>query len=104
MTAVVSPAVLPVPALAPWLATRPRRVGWAVGAALVGQTRTLRGLGPFDETIFMYGEDMDLGLRATRAGVETWFWPSARVLHYGRARRRGGVRRRAVRAAGPGAP
>jgi GT2 family glycosyltransferase/glycosyltransferase involved in cell wall biosynthesis len=83
LAAVVAPAVLPVSGLAPWLATRPRRVGWAVGAALVGRTRTLRSLGPFDETIFMYGEDMDLGLRATRTGVETWFWPSARVLHTG---------------------
>jgi N-acetylglucosaminyl-diphospho-decaprenol L-rhamnosyltransferase len=81
--AVVSPAVLSVPGLAPWLATRPRRVGWAVGAALVARTRTLRSLGPFDESIFMYGEDMELGLRAARAGVETWFWPSARVLHSG---------------------
>jgi GT2 family glycosyltransferase len=24
---------------------------------------------------------MDLGLRASDAGIETWFWPGARVLH-----------------------
>ncbi|HEY6397332.1 MAG TPA: hypothetical protein VIX82_07745, partial [Solirubrobacteraceae bacterium] len=39
--------------------------------------------GPFDERIFMYGEDLDLGLRAAANGVETWFWPRARVVHHG---------------------
>ncbi|MFL5822904.1 MAG: glycosyltransferase [Solirubrobacteraceae bacterium] len=67
---------------APWRARTPRRVGWAVGAALVGQTDTLRRLGPFSEDIFMYGEDLDLGLRAAREGVETWFCPDARLLHH----------------------
>ena len=69
-------------ALEPWRADSPRRVGWAVGACLVARTDTLRRLGPFDEPAFMYAEDMDLGLRATDAGVETWFWPAARVLHH----------------------
>jgi len=69
--------------LAPWRATSPHRVGWAVGCALVAPTETLRQLGPFDERIFLYGEDLELGLRAAAAGVETWFWPSARILHRG---------------------
>jgi GT2 family glycosyltransferase len=56
-------------------------VGWAVGCAIVARTDTLRRLGPFDERIFMYGEDLDLSLRAAQEGVETWFWPAARVLH-----------------------
>ena len=66
----------------PWRSDLPRRVGWAVGACLVGRTETLRRLGPFDEGAFMYAEDMDLGLRAADAGIETWFWPSARVIHH----------------------
>ncbi|HEY2636134.1 MAG TPA: hypothetical protein VGI54_02000, partial [Solirubrobacteraceae bacterium] len=68
--------------LAPWRARAPRRVGWAVGCALAGRTETLRRLGPFDEAIFLYGEDMDLGLRAARAGVPTVFWPAARLIHH----------------------
>jgi GT2 family glycosyltransferase len=68
--------------LAPWRADRPRRVGWAVGCALVARTGTLRRLGPFDERIFLYYEDLDLGLRAGEEGVKTWFCPSARVLHH----------------------
>ena len=69
-------------ALAPWRARRPRRVGWAVGCALVSTTSTLRELGPFDGSIFMYGEDLELGLRARRRGIETWLWPQARVVHH----------------------
>ena len=69
-------------ALAPWKASAPRRVGWAVGCALVARTDILRRLGPFDETIFLYGEDLELGLRAAQTGVETWFWPFARVVHH----------------------
>jgi N-acetylglucosaminyl-diphospho-decaprenol L-rhamnosyltransferase len=68
--------VVPGPAFAPWRATKPRRVGWAVGCALVAATDTLKRLGPFDERIFLYGEDLELGLRA-----QTVFWPAARVIH-----------------------
>jgi GT2 family glycosyltransferase len=83
--ALIPPGIAPGAAgvaLAPWRSRVPRRVGWAVGCALVARTETLRRLGPFDEAIFMYGEDMDLGLRAAAAGVQTWFWPAARVRHH----------------------
>jgi GT2 family glycosyltransferase len=33
-------------------------------------------MGPFDESIFLYAEDLELGLR-----TETWFHPEARVIH-----------------------
>jgi GT2 family glycosyltransferase/glycosyltransferase involved in cell wall biosynthesis len=81
--AVVPYTLLPVRSLAPWRSREPHPVGWAVGAALVGTTELLRRLGPFDEQIFMYGEDLDLALRAREAGVATWFDPRARVLHHG---------------------
>jgi GT2 family glycosyltransferase/glycosyltransferase involved in cell wall biosynthesis len=85
LAAVIPPALATGPAgvaLAPWKASAPRRVGWAVGCALGAQTAVLRRLGPFDESIFLYGEDLELGLRAAQDGVETWFWPQARVLHH----------------------
>ena len=68
--------------LAPWRSNRRRRVGWAVGCALVARTDTLRRLGPFDERIFLYYEDLDLALRASDQAIETWFCPSARVVHH----------------------
>jgi N-acetylglucosaminyl-diphospho-decaprenol L-rhamnosyltransferase len=82
--ALVPAAVLPRRAralLEPWRSPRPRRVAWAVGACVVARTATLRRLGPFDERIFLYAEDLELGLRAAQAGVETWLRPDARALH-----------------------
>lgn len=84
-------AVLPPGALcgraavtvAPWRSPTPLQVGWAVGCAVLARTQLLRELGPFDASIFLYAEDLDLGLRAREVGVETWFWPTARVLHHG---------------------
>lgn len=85
LSTVVPPAALPGPlgrAAQPWRAPVPRRVAWAVGCCLAARTDTLRRLGPFDERIFMYAEDMELGLRAGEHGVETWWWPAARVIHH----------------------
>jgi N-acetylglucosaminyl-diphospho-decaprenol L-rhamnosyltransferase len=84
LQALVPAAALPGPLgtpLAPWRARRPRPIGWAVGSCLVAPTETLRRLGPFDEGIFLFAEDLDVGLRAAQAGIETWFRPDARVLH-----------------------
>ena len=84
LRALVPPAVLPVSLrrrVDPWLSEQARPVGWAVGCCLVARTETLRRLGPFDERIFLFGEDLELGVRAATAGVETWFCPRARVLH-----------------------
>ncbi len=86
LQAVIPPRLMPrrlALGMAPWRARSPRRVGWAVGCAIVASTAALRGLGPFDPAIFLYGEDLDLGLRAAEAGIETWFWPHARVRHLG---------------------
>ncbi|MEP6981259.1 MAG: glycosyltransferase [Nakamurella sp.] len=51
------------------------------GGALFGDTALLRGLGPFDERFFMYGEDADLSVRAANAGVKLFVVPPARVEH-----------------------
>ena len=67
----------------PWRARQPRKVGWAVASCLVARTELLRRLGPFDERTFLYAEDLELGLRARDGGVDTVFWPAARVIHSG---------------------
>ena len=85
VAAVLPPAALPAPLrtrLDPWRGASPRPVAWAVGCCLAARTGTLRRLGPFDERIFLYGEDLELGLRAAQHGVRTWFWPDARVVHH----------------------
>lgn len=82
-------AVIPAPLLPRPLARiaephrmdRAGRVGWAVAACLIGRTKTLMDLGPFDPAVHLYAEDLDLCLRAAEKGIETWFDPSARAVH-----------------------
>jgi N-acetylglucosaminyl-diphospho-decaprenol L-rhamnosyltransferase len=84
LTALVPPVALPGPLrrrVQPWRTDEPRPVAWAVGCCVGGRTETLRRLGPFDPRIFLYGEDLELGLRAGDEGVETWWWPAARIVH-----------------------
>jgi GT2 family glycosyltransferase len=70
----------------PWRLERSVEVSWLTGACLAAPRDLLLGLGPFDERIELYGEDMDLGLRAREAGVASWFCPDvARVVHHGAA-------------------
>jgi GT2 family glycosyltransferase len=50
----------------------------------VARRDLLQALGPFDERLHIYGEDIDLCLRAHRAGAETLSAPDvAQVVHLG---------------------
>jgi GT2 family glycosyltransferase len=85
------PALVPRPLLPgplriryePWRSERPRRVGWAIAACLVARVALLRRLGPFDPAAFLFYEDMDLCLRAARAGVPTLLRPDVALRHLG---------------------
>jgi N-acetylglucosaminyl-diphospho-decaprenol L-rhamnosyltransferase len=87
------PALLPRPLLParlreryePWRSNRPRPVGWAVAACLVARTDVLRRLGPFDPAAFLFYEDMEICLRARRAGVPTLLRPGVALRHRGGA-------------------
>lgn len=60
------------------------RVSWLTGACIAGPTDVLRRLGPFDPALHMFGEDVDLGLRAAAAGIDSWFDPqSCAIVHHG---------------------
>jgi GT2 family glycosyltransferase len=86
LPAVVHPRLLPRALrerAEPWRASAPRRVGWAIAAALAARTDTLRRLGPFDPTAFLFYEDLDLGLRAAAAGVPTQLRPEIALRHRG---------------------
>lgn len=84
--ALVHPRALPAAARLrtdPWRATEPVEVGWAIGACLAGRTETLRRLGPFDPSAFLYAEDLDLCLRARAIGVPTILRPDLALVHTG---------------------
>jgi GT2 family glycosyltransferase len=67
----------------PHRARRARTVGWTIAACLVGDTATLRRLGPFDAGAHLFAEDMDLCLRARARGIPTVLHPQFRVRHTG---------------------
>ena len=83
------PALLPRRLLGtryePWRDDSPRAVGWVVAACIVGRTDELRSLGPFDPSAFLFYEDLDLCLRARRAGIPTILRPDVAVRHLGGA-------------------
>jgi len=59
----------------------PRHVEWASAAVLLLDTTAIQAVGGFDPSFFMYGEDVDLGMRLTHAGRPLWLVPSARATH-----------------------
>jgi N-acetylglucosaminyl-diphospho-decaprenol L-rhamnosyltransferase len=68
----------------PYRLERRAEVTWLRGACIAGPTAVLERLGPFDPALHMFGEDIDLGLRAGDAGVRSWFDPAAcRIVHHG---------------------
>ena len=58
-----------------------RKREWTTACAFLASADTFRRLGPLDEKYFLYLEDTDWCLRATRRGVETWFVSHAVVHH-----------------------
>jgi N-acetylglucosaminyl-diphospho-decaprenol L-rhamnosyltransferase len=67
----------------PYRSERDRTVGWAIAACLAADTAIFRRLGPFDPTVHLFAEDMELGLRARAAGIPTVLHPGLRVRHAG---------------------
>ena len=60
-----------------------RDTGWLSGACLLVRRSAFSTINGFDETFFMYFEDVDLGYRLGRAGFRNVYAPSARVFHSG---------------------
>ena len=61
---------------------RPRRVDWAMGAALLLRREALEEVGLFDEGFFLYSEEVDLCRRLGTAGWEVWYFPEVTVVHH----------------------
>ena len=55
---------------------------WPDGCAALYRAEMLREIGGFDETLFAYGDDAELGLRARIAGWKCLYTPYAVVRHH----------------------
>jgi N-acetylglucosaminyl-diphospho-decaprenol L-rhamnosyltransferase len=58
-----------------------REIAFPSGAAMVVRRAAWKELGGLDREYFLYGEDLDLGLRLWLAGQRVGLVPGARVLH-----------------------
>ena len=81
--------IIPARVAGPWRGVQLRRrgdrdcllVGWVSGAAMVLRPDAIRETGGFDPSIFLYGEDMELGYRLAEAGWRLAVVPRAGATH-----------------------
>lgn len=66
-----------------WSVQQPREVEVIQGACMLTRSTVLRQAGLFDETYFMYTEEVDLCLRIRQRGWRICWVPQAEVVHYG---------------------
>lgn len=60
----------------------PSGIDWVAGAAMVMRRAVWHEVGPLDETLGTYAQDLDFCLRATQAGWKVEVVPGARILHH----------------------
>jgi N-acetylglucosaminyl-diphospho-decaprenol L-rhamnosyltransferase len=65
--------------------SEPTQSDWFLGAFLFLRREMLEKLGGLDEGYYLYGEDIDLAYRASKAGWERWYVPEAVVVHHHQA-------------------
>ncbi len=58
-----------------------KEVDWVSGAAFITKKEYFEKINGFDENIFMYFDEVDLFLRAAKAGMRVVFFPKAEIIH-----------------------
>lgn len=51
------------------------------GCCLLARRQVWEDIGPLDEQIFAFGEDIDWCVRAKQAGWEVWYYPGSQLVH-----------------------
>jgi GT2 family glycosyltransferase len=74
-----------------------REVEWVMGACFLVRRSAFDEVGPFDERYFLFSEEVDWMRRATDAGWNVLFTPTARCVHVGGAAHGGRMFRENVR-------
>jgi GT2 family glycosyltransferase len=72
--------------LAPWTIVPPTpkqacTADWICAASAILRRTMLEQIGLLDEGLYTYFDDVDISIRAWRAGWETWYVPESRVIH-----------------------
>ena len=61
--------------------TKPIDVDWICGAFMLVRRDVLERIGGFDESIFMYAEDVEWGCRARERGIRIAYLPWRQIVH-----------------------
>ncbi len=62
------------------------------GAFMMIPNKVLQQAGSFDETFFMYGEDVDLSYRIQKAGYKNYYFAQSSIIHFkGESTKRGSL-------------
>jgi GT2 family glycosyltransferase len=64
---------------------KPVQQDWIIGAFLLVRREVIEKVGGFDDSIFMYGEDVEYSYRIRKAGFSLWYFPDTKIIHYGSA-------------------
>src|SRR5262245_52851666 len=62
---------------------RANPVDWVSGCSMIIRREVFDCVGLMDEDYFLYFEEVDLCLRACRAGWPCWYVPQSRIMHIG---------------------
>lgn len=65
----------------PGSASVPTKTDWVAGTAVLLRREAICDVGPFDESYFLYCEDIDLCRRLREHGWEIWICPAAVATH-----------------------
>ena len=62
--------------------SKPLQTDYITGCCLFTSMEVINQLNGFDEMFNMYGEDVDLCLRAKQKGIFCYYWPDAKLWHH----------------------
>ena len=62
--------------------SKPMQTDYITGCCLFTLMKIINQLNGFDERFNMYGEDVDLCLRAKEGGIQCYYWPEAKLWHH----------------------
>lgn len=60
-----------------------KKVDWVSGACIITNKEYYKKVNGFDESVFMYMDEVDLLYRANQININTYFYPEAKFIHIG---------------------
>ena len=57
------------------------KINYASGTCLFTTKKVLDNIGLFDEFLFLYHDDLDLGWRAAQVGISSFYVPNSKIFH-----------------------